>query len=99
MLKSEKVATPDTAGTVLVPERAPPPGLVPIATVMLPKKLVTVLPSASCAVTCSADLIGTPAVVVVGWTVKMSLVAGAGMMSKDGLVIVETSEERRVGKE
>src|ERR1041385_7947345 len=88
MLKSENVATPATAGTILVPDRLPPPGFVPIDRVMLPANVVTVFPCASCAVTLMAGAIFTPAVVVEGCTVKASLVAGAGITSKGALVIV-----------
>src|SRR2546422_599279 len=47
MLRLEKVATPLTAATVVVPERVPLAGLVPIATVMLVVAVITVLPWAS----------------------------------------------------
>src|SRR5438876_1112833 len=45
MDRLENVATPLTAATVVVPESVPPPGLVPIAAVMLAVELVTVLPN------------------------------------------------------
>src|SRR5687767_15474347 len=80
MERVENVATPATAATVVVPDSVPPPGLVPIATVMLAVELVTVLLKASCTVTCTAGLIATPAVAFVGWTVKASLEAAAGVM-------------------
>src|SRR5712671_5510615 len=80
MDRLENVATPATAGTVAVPESVPPPGLAPIATVMLAVEPVTVLLNASCTATCTAGLITTPAVVVEGWTVKPSLEAAAGLM-------------------
>src|SRR3954470_11571053 len=79
MDRLEKVATPRTADTAVVPESAPPPGLVPIATVMLAVELVTVLVNASCTVTCTAGEIDTPAVAFVGWTVKASFEAAAGV--------------------
>src|SRR2546428_294528 len=47
--KSENVATPPTAATVVVPERVPPPGLAAIATVTNPVKLVTRFPPVSSA--------------------------------------------------
>src|SRR3954469_19254391 len=75
-----KLATPLTADTVVVPDSVPPPGLVPMATVMLAEELVTVLLKASCTVTCTAGAIATPAVALVGCTVKASLVAAAGVM-------------------
>src|SRR5512138_2526037 len=80
MERLENVATPFTAGTVVVPESVPPPGLVPIATVMLAVELVTVLVNASCTVTCTAGAIATPAVALDGWNVKASLEAAAGVM-------------------
>src|SRR5512140_2753347 len=73
-------ATPLAAGTVVMPDSVPPPGLVPIATVMLAVELVTVLPNASCTVTCTAGLIAAPAIAFVGWTVNVSLAAAAGVM-------------------
>src|SRR5688572_22307527 len=76
----ENVATPLTAATVVVPESVPPPGLVPIATVMLAVELVTVFPNASCTATCTAGLIAAPAVALVGWTVNASRDAAAGVM-------------------
>src|SRR6185295_2882229 len=80
MDRLEKDATPLAADTVVVPESAPPPGLVPIATVMLADEPLTVLPNASCTVTCTAGLIATPAVALVGWTLKASRFAAAGVM-------------------
>src|SRR3954469_20894902 len=80
MERLEKVPPPLVAATVVVPESVPPPGLVPIAAVMLAVELVTVLPNASCTVTCTAGLIATPAVALVGWTLKASLEAAAGLM-------------------
>src|SRR5436190_1676021 len=80
MERLEKVATPLTAATVVVPDGVPPPGLVPIATVMLAVELVTVLPKASCTVTCTAGEMFTPAVALVGWTVKASLDAAPVLM-------------------
>src|ERR1043166_7434198 len=88
MLRSEKVATPATAGTVLVPDNEPPPGFVPIAMLTLLEKLVTVFPCASWAVTLMAGVMAAPAVVVLGCTAKTSFVAAAGMMSKAELVMV-----------
>src|SRR5438045_2759733 len=80
MDRLEKVATPATAATVVVPDSVPPPGLVPIATVTLAVELVTVLPNVSCTVTCTAGAMETPAVALVGWTVKASLGAAAALM-------------------
>src|SRR4051812_48248747 len=79
MDRLENVATPATADTVVVPDSVPPPGLVPIAIVMLAVELVTVLLKASCTVTCTAGAIDTPAVAFVGWVVTASLDAAAGL--------------------
>src|SRR5678810_477886 len=79
MDRLENVATPLDADTVAVPDSAPPPGLVPMATVMLAVEPVTVLLNASCTVTCTAGEMETPAVALVGWTVKASLEAAAGV--------------------
>jgi hypothetical protein len=51
-----------------------------MATVITAVELVTVLLKASCTVTCTAGAIATPAVAVVGWAVKASLDAAAGVM-------------------
>src|SRR5687767_2460199 len=80
MERLENVATPLTAATVVVPDSVPPPGLVPIATVMLAVELGTVFPNASCTVTCTAGLMALPAVALVGCTVKASRFAAAGLM-------------------
>src|SRR6185369_9804366 len=80
MERLENVATPPTADTVAVPDSVPPPGLVPMATVMLAVELVTVLPNVSCTATCTAGAMATPAVALVGWTMNASLEAAAGLM-------------------
>src|SRR6185436_6655235 len=80
MDRLENVATPLAAATVSVPDSAPPPGLVPMATVMLAVELVTVLSKASRTVTWTAGAIATPATAFAGWTVNASLVAAAGLM-------------------
>src|SRR5512134_664758 len=87
MLRSGKLATPATAATPVVPSSTPlPGGLVPMATVMVPVKLVAVLPSASRAVIWTAGVIGAPAAVVTGCTVKASWVAGPGVIENAALV-------------
>src|SRR6267378_4153186 len=81
MLKSEKVATPFTAATVLVPDKVPRmirPPLFAIAIVTRPLKLVTGLPRASSAVTFTGGWIVMKGSVVLGWTVNASCV-GAGL--------------------
>src|SRR5438034_5035810 len=90
MERLEKVATPPTAVTVVVPDSAPPPGLVPMATVTLAVEPVTVLPNASCTATCTDGATATPAVALVGWTVKATLEAAAGLMLK-ALEVAEVS--------
>src|SRR3954468_12252279 len=80
MDRLEKVATPPTAATMLVPDSVPTPGLVPIATVMVAVELVTVLLNASCTVTRTAGAMDTPATALVGWVVNASLAAAAGLM-------------------
>src|SRR5512140_892003 len=79
MDRLENVATPAAADAVVVPDSVPPPGLVPMATVMLAVELVTVLPNVSCTATCTE--IAAPAVVLfAGWTAKASFDAPAGLM-------------------
>src|SRR5262245_49036983 len=86
MERLENVATPPAADTVGAPGSVPPPGLVPIAWVMLAVEVVTVLLNASCTVTCTAGLIATPAVAFAGCRVKASLEAAAGVMLNDAEV-------------
>src|SRR5947208_3083726 len=57
MLNVENVATPLTAFTLVVPDSVPPPGFVPIATVIRPVYPVTVFPDASRAVTRTAGFV------------------------------------------
>src|SRR5437764_19709 len=76
MLRFAKVATPLTAATVVVPERVPLAGLVPIATVMLVVAVVTALPWASWTATCTAGVIAAPATALLGGTAKTSFAAG-----------------------
>src|SRR5262245_8962516 len=83
MERLENGGTPATADAVIVPESVPPPGLVPMATVMPAVELVTVFPNTSCTVTCTAGLIAAPAVAFAGCTVKASLEAAAGLMVND----------------
>src|SRR5512140_857192 len=80
MDRLENVATPADADTVVVPDSVPPPGLKPMATVMLAVELVAVFPNASCTATCTAGMIAVPAVVLVGCIVKASREAPAGVM-------------------
>src|SRR5438309_11102906 len=104
MLSPEKLATPATAATVLVPDKVPLLGFVPIATVMFPVNPLAVLPLASWAVTSTAGVIAAPAVVVLGCTLNTSCVAVPAVILNAVLVVlpapvaVRRSEERRVGK-
>src|SRR3954471_306326 len=82
MDRLENVATPDDADTVPGADSAPPPGLVPIATVTLAVELVTVFPNVSWTATCTAGETFTPAVELLGWPEKASLDAAAGLMLK-----------------
>src|SRR5438034_956483 len=102
MLSPEKLATPATAATVLVPDKVPLLGFVPIATVIFPVNPVAVLPLASWAVTWTAGVIAAPATVFVGSTLKTRAEAAAGVMLNAALVVlpapvaVRGSAERRV---
>src|SRR2546427_327249 len=82
MERFPKLATPEAATTVRVPESVPPLGLVPMATVTLALELVTVLPKGSWTVTWMAGEMVPRAVALVGWTEKAILEAGAGEMLK-----------------
>src|SRR4051812_16912962 len=86
MDRLEKLATPATAATVVVPDSVPPLGLVPMATVTLAVELVTVLSKASSTATWAAGEMGEPAVVLDGWTVNASFVAAAAVMLNKLLV-------------
>src|SRR5512140_926777 len=93
MDRLENVATPLTADTVVVPDSVPPPGLVPMATVMLAVELVTVFPNASCTATCTEGEIDTPAVALLGCAVKATLDAAAALMlNADDVVPVSGAE-------
>ena len=81
-----KDATPLTAATVAVPTSEALPGLVPMATEMLPVKLVAMLPKASKAVTATAGANAAPAAVVRGWTLNAIVLAAAGTMANVPLV-------------
>src|SRR3954469_22751047 len=80
MDRLENVATPLAAATDAVPDSVPPPGLAPMATVMVAVELVTVLLNWSCTVTCTAGAIATPATAFAGWAVNASFEAAAGVM-------------------
>src|SRR6266581_4658361 len=86
MLRFGNVATPATAAAVVVPDSVPPPALEPIVTFTLPAKPVATLPSASCAVTCTAGVIAAPAVAVVGCTLKTSTLGAPAVTLNAALV-------------
>src|SRR2546429_661304 len=86
MLRLVKEWSPLTAATVVVPERVPLAGLVPIATVMLVVAVVTVLPWASWTATCTAGVIAAPAAALLGCTVKASFAAAPTLMLNAVLV-------------
>jgi len=96
MLSPGNVATPATAATVLVPDKVPVLGFVPIATVMLPVNPVAVLPFPSWAVIWRAGVIVAPATVFVGSTLKTSAVAVAGVMLNAALVALPAPVAVRV---
>src|SRR2546428_8015466 len=98
MERSPKVATPLTAATLVLPESVPPAGLLPSATVTVPVKLGTALPSASCAATFTAGAIWWLAVAAPGWTVKARCVAGPGETLKS-LLVPALSPAPRAGTE
>src|SRR6266850_5333288 len=85
MLRFENFAAPFTDGTVVVPDKTPLAGLVPITSVTLVLAAATRLPFSSWTVTCTAGLIRWPTTIVVGWTAKASFV-GAALTSKGLLV-------------
>src|ERR1043166_5418317 len=82
MFRVGKLATPATAVTVVVPDRAPPDGFAWIVAVISPVNPVAVLPSASRAVTWTAGAMAAPASVLVGWTVMASCVADPALIVK-----------------
>src|SRR2546427_210566 len=86
MLRFENVATPFTAATLVVPERVPPPGLVPIATVTVPVKAVVECSGAPRELAWSAGEMVAAVVVFDGCPVKASPLAAAGVMLKLALV-------------
>src|SRR5579859_1047777 len=88
MLRSQKAATPLTAATVGVPLSVAPMAPVPgaIAMVTGPANPVTVFPNASRAATCTAGVMTMPVGVFPGFTVKIKVVAGPGVMLNAALV-------------
>src|SRR5262245_13590283 len=85
MLSVEKVATPATAATVVVPDSVPPPGFTPIASATSPAKPEAVLPSESNVVTWIGESVA-PAVVVMGCAVNTSWFTAPAATSKELLI-------------
>jgi hypothetical protein len=81
MLRLEKFATPFTGVTVVVPESVPPPGLVPIATVIVPVAVVTVLSTTSRTVTLNGGIV-PPENDAPGCALNTSLLGGPAFTSK-----------------
>src|SRR5687767_8830237 len=81
-LRLPKAATPDTALTVVVPERVDPPGLLSSATVMARVSPVTVLPNASCTATRTGGAMGVFTEALDGCTVKASRVGAPALTLK-----------------
>src|SRR5260370_25833842 len=90
MVRVLKAATRPTAAVVVVPERIPPAGLVPIATVTLPVNVVTRFPWLSRALTCTEGAITVPAAVTVGCTENASTFARPTVLS-NGVLAVHVS--------
>src|SRR5256712_6526229 len=85
MPRSPNAAVPETRLTVVVPGRVPPLGLLPMATVTLPRKFLIVSPLAFSTVTWT----GTPwpAVVVVGRPVKTATTGVPVAVNVAGLLL------------
>src|SRR5205814_10659288 len=98
MLSPAKLATPATAATVLVPDKVPVLGLVPIATVMFPVNPVAVLPLASWAVIWTAGVIAAPATAFVGCTENTNCVAVPAVMLKAELVVLPAPVAVKIGR-
>src|SRR5438876_12434371 len=77
MLNVEKVATPLTAVTLVVPDSAPPPGFSPLSLLDALPISVTTFPASSSAETRTTGIV-CAAWVVCGCVVKATWVAGGG---------------------
>jgi hypothetical protein len=88
MLMPGNVATPLTAFCVVVPDKVPPLGFVPIARVTATDELVTTFPPASSTLTCTDGVIVAPADVFVGCRVNTSCVAAPAVTLNTMLVAV-----------
>jgi hypothetical protein len=85
MLRLLKLATPETAFFVSVPLKTPPPGLLPMATVIEAVDAVTVLPKLSRTVTVGGPGIVAPAPAAPGCVVNTKTLAGPGLTVKAAL--------------
>src|SRR3989440_10475193 len=94
IVRPEKLATPRTAVWVGVPDSAPPPGLLPMASVTFAANPVAVFPKLSRAVTWIAGVIAAPAGVLPGWPVKTRRLAAAGEIVNGLLVPVSVVPPR-----
>src|SRR4051812_45795538 len=90
MERFEKLATPLTAATLVVPDSVPPPGLALMASATVAVELVAVLPNASCTITCTAGAMATPAVALDGWTENATF-AGAAWLMVNAVEVVPVS--------
>ena len=82
----EKVATPATAFTVVVPPSTAPPGFDTTPSVTAPVKPATVLPCASRTATTGDGVIACPAMVLPGCVLNASWLAAPGKMSNGAVV-------------
>src|SRR5439155_563744 len=85
-LRLENVATPPTTATVVEPDRVPPAGFVPIATVTLSANPGTAFPHASRALTWTGVSV-FPADAPRGCAVKTSCAGRPALMAKGELVV------------
>src|SRR6266403_203872 len=96
MLSVENVAIPATAFNAVVPDNVPPPGLVPMAIATGFVAVGTKFPKASSTLTCTAGVIATPAVTLVGWTVNANVAGFPGVTLKAALVAAVRAPELAV---
>src|SRR5690349_25111500 len=89
------VATPRTALTSVAPASVAPEVAGPSVTVIVPVKLSTTRPDSSRALTWTAGLMGWPAAVTCGGTVKKSCVGAAGAVTSRRQVPKNTSNAAR----
>src|SRR5690348_1571522 len=84
-----KLATPETATTMAVPESVPVPALFAMVTVSVPANPVATLPNWSFAVTCTAPR-GPADVSLTGWPVNASWLAAAGFTTTVAVCVIPT---------